>query len=133
MMALSLRQPWAWMVVHGRKRIENRRWSTRFRGLFLIHAARGMTRAEYDDAVAFASYVAPDLVVPETASLERGGLVGRARLVDVVAPCGTPCAHPWHMPAQFGFVLADVEPLAFRPLRGMLGFFEASDLAPEPT
>jgi hypothetical protein len=43
MKALSLRQPWAHMVVHGPKHIENRRWNTSFRGEFLIHAAKGCT------------------------------------------------------------------------------------------
>src|SRR6516164_1264126 len=38
--ALSLKQPWATLLVHGRKTIEVRRWATRRRGLLLIHAAR---------------------------------------------------------------------------------------------
>jgi hypothetical protein len=139
--ALSLRQPWAWMVVHGGKTIENRRWNTARRGPVLIHAAKGMTRAEYDDAVDFAADVNPELVVPPRADLLFGGIVGRARIVGVHAPCtkakpageavdlfahlfgGEECEHPWHMPAQFGFVLADVEPLRFRPWKGELGFF----------
>jgi hypothetical protein len=125
MKVLSLRQPWAWMVVAGGKNIENRRWNTRFRGEFLIHAAKGMTRKEYEDAVYFARTVSPFLIVPAFGDLERGGLVGRARLVDVIAPCSAekPCAHPWHMPAQFGFVLDGVERLDFVPMRGQQGFF----------
>ena len=39
MKCLSLRQPWAWAVVHAGKSVENRRWNTNFRGEFLIHAA----------------------------------------------------------------------------------------------
>ena len=38
--ALSLKQPWAALVVHGRKTIEIRRWSTRRRGRILIHASQ---------------------------------------------------------------------------------------------
>lgn len=130
MKVLSLRQPWAWMVVAGGKNIENRRWNTRFRGEFLIHAAKGMTREEYEDAVAFAREVNPFMVPPRIGEVQRGGIVGRARLVDVIPPCGEdslfykPCSHPWHMPAQYGFVLADVERLDFVPMRGELGFFE---------
>ncbi len=30
--ALSLKQPWAWLVVKGYKDIENRSWSTNHRG-----------------------------------------------------------------------------------------------------
>lgn len=43
MKALSIRQPWAWLILHGGKDIENRSWNTNFRGRFLIHAAAGMT------------------------------------------------------------------------------------------
>ena len=40
---LSIRQPWAWLVAHGWKNIENRTWQTNYRGRLLIHAAGGMT------------------------------------------------------------------------------------------
>lgn len=133
--ALSLRQPWAWLVVHGGKGIENRRWNTKYRGDFLVHAAKGMTHDEYDDAADFAACVEPDLVLPKFELLERGGIVGRARLVDVIDPCRVPplastCSHPWHMPEQYGFVLDNVGTLSFRPLRGALGFFKVSPMLP---
>jgi hypothetical protein len=38
-LALSLKQPWAALLVSGRKTIEVRRWTTQFRGELLIHAA----------------------------------------------------------------------------------------------
>ncbi len=134
MKALSLRQPWAWMVVHGGKHIENRRWNTQRRGPFLIHAAKGMTREEYAGAVAFAKLAMPALVVPPATTLERGGIIGCATLVAVLPPCllacdvdedvWCRCGQPWHMGEQFGFVLEAVVPLPFRALRGELGFFE---------
>lgn len=37
--ALSLWQPWAGLVVLGEKEWETRSWPTRFRGLFMVHAA----------------------------------------------------------------------------------------------
>ncbi len=139
MKALSLRQPWAWAVVHGGKTIESRRWTTRFRGPFLIHAAKGMTRTEYLEATDFildAKGLRWDSdFVPMGSTLERGGIIGRARLVDVVPPCvpvefvGGECAcarAPWHMGRQYGFVLEDVEPLPFFACRGELGFFEVA-------
>ena len=46
---LSVRQPWAWLIVHGHKPLENRSWATSYRGPLLIHAAKGMTRAECVD------------------------------------------------------------------------------------
>ena len=49
--ALSIRQPWAWMILNAGKDIENRSWQTDYRGRFLIHAAKGMTQDEYEKLV----------------------------------------------------------------------------------
>ncbi len=40
--AISIRQPWAWLVVNGYKDIENRDWKTDYRGRILIHVGRQM-------------------------------------------------------------------------------------------
>ena len=32
MKALSIRQPWSWLILHGGKDIENRSWRTNVRG-----------------------------------------------------------------------------------------------------
>jgi len=40
MKALSLKQPFAELILQGRKRIELRKWNTKFRGKFLIHASK---------------------------------------------------------------------------------------------
>ena len=40
MKVLSLKQPWAQLVVEGKKKIELRKWNTHFRGKFLIHASK---------------------------------------------------------------------------------------------
>jgi hypothetical protein len=138
MHALSLRQPWAALVLFYRKWIENRHWNTSFRGEFLIHAAKGMTRLEFDEALSFARPILGDQCPTEAvlrAQLEFGGIVGRARLVGVVPPqisLSLVDDYPpgidrrWHMPEQYGFVLTDVAPVPFRPYRGQLNFFEVA-------
>ena len=40
MKTLSVRQPWAWLIVYGGKDIENRSWRTPYRGPLLIHAGK---------------------------------------------------------------------------------------------
>ena len=40
MKCLSLKQPFAELLASGKKTIELRKWNTRFRGRFLIHACR---------------------------------------------------------------------------------------------
>lgn len=123
MKALTLRQPWAWMVVHGGKLIENRTWNTSFRGRFLIHAAKGMTTAEYVEAELFGLSVNPKMRLPTARDLRFGGIVGMAAIEGVQEPDEWEPGD-WHMSGQYGFLLRDVRPLPFVPCRGMLGFWE---------
>ncbi len=136
MKALSIRQPWAHAILHAGKRIENRVWRPSFRGEFLIHASSACGRSEMKAALWSIQEVLkhPDararvrgpLVASDLVEAPRGGIVGRARLVDVIEPIANP-SDPWHVPWHFGLVLEDVEPLPFRPLRGGLGFFEVRE------
>lgn len=131
MKALSIRQPWAWLIVQGHKPLENRTWSTNFRGPMLIHASQGMTQQEYEDVHRFLlskerlQHLAA--IIPAPASLERGGIVGSAELTACVSESDS----PWYMGA-YGFMLRNARPLPFRPYRGALQFFEvpAEDSAP---
>jgi len=143
MIVLSLRQPWAHVVVHLGKDIENRRWDTQLRGDFLIHASKGMTKNEYYSCLEFCRDVDPTIMsrFPLLKALPRGGIIGAARLVDVIPPCSAcvcepdtgrvlkPCGvkHGWHMPAQYGFRLQNIRPSpVFVPCTGHLGFFNAT-------
>ncbi|HHY88739.1 MAG TPA: ASCH domain-containing protein, partial [Chloroflexi bacterium] len=51
MKALSVRQPWAWLIAQGYKTVENRTWATNYRGPLLIHAGKkpDLTRSELDE------------------------------------------------------------------------------------
>jgi hypothetical protein len=40
--AISIRQPWAWLIVNGYKDIENRIWAAKLRGPVLIHAGQSL-------------------------------------------------------------------------------------------
>ncbi|POR52810.1 ASCH domain-containing protein [Paraburkholderia eburnea] len=128
MKALSIRQPWAWLIVNGHKDIENRTWPTRFRGRVLIHAGKGMTRAEYDDALATALHVGYREYFPTRDQLQRGGIVGIATMTECIEPASR--TSPWHMNGQFGFQLAYAKPIPFVECKGMLGFFDVpTDIA----
>jgi hypothetical protein len=120
MKALSIRQPWAWLIVNGFKPVENRDWSTRFRGRFLIHASKGMTRLEYADTREFAEGLG--VTIPPFEELERGGIVGVATLNTCVASSDS----PWFF-GDYGFVLESAQALPFTPFKGQLGFFEIPD------
>jgi hypothetical protein len=72
--ALSLKQPWAALLAHGRKTIEIRKWSTQRRGPILIHASRTV-----DDRAEAWQHVSDD--IKPTAEL-LGGIIGVANLMD---------------------------------------------------
>ncbi|MCK4553277.1 ASCH domain-containing protein [Candidatus Pacearchaeota archaeon] len=69
MKTLSIKQPWAELILQARKKIEIRKWNTKFRGEFLIHSSK----------------------IPDEASmkkfgfknLQNGFIVGKAELIDV--------------------------------------------------
>lgn len=124
--ALSIRQPWAWLIVNRFKPIENRTWSTPFRGPLAIHAGKVLKPDDYAAAMLFIeTFVNPALVhqVPDMDELPLGGLVGVARLVD----CVRESESSWFTGADtddgHGFVLADARPIDFIPFKGRLGFF----------
>lgn len=119
MMALSIRQPWAWLIIHGGKDIENRDWPTQKRGRILVHAGKGMTRADYDDACAFAYRCGlNNNLIPLPEDLPRGGIVGSIEIVN----CVERSPSPWFQ-GRYGFVLRRPQGLPFTPWRGQLGFF----------
>jgi len=128
--ALSIRQPWAWAILHAGKDIENRDWKdynrdAKFRGEFLIHASSGMTKREYEEFVWLTDQelkLADSAAVPAFDALLRGGFVGRARVADAVRRH----ASPWFF-GPLGLVITDAKPGPFTPFKGMLGFFDVPD------
>jgi hypothetical protein len=119
MLALSVRQPWAWLILHRTKDIENRDWPTRFRGRVLLHAGKGMTRDEFDSAALFSFGRTGPARLPTMDALQRGGIVGSVEIVDCVSRSDS-C---WFV-GRYGFVLRNPVALPFTPWRGQLGFFD---------
>lgn len=122
MIALSIRQPWAWLILNAGKDIENRDWPTDRRGRFLIHASKGMTQDEYISGALTLRDIRQDIELPPFEKLQRGGIVGSVELVN----CVSDNQSPWFF-GDFGFVLRDPQPLAFAPFKGRLGFFDVPE------
>src|SRR5690242_9185108 len=75
--AISVKQPWAALLVAGVKTVEVRTWGTRLRGRVLIHAAKTADpRAE-----GWALLTTPEL---KALALLRGGAIGSAELTACV-------------------------------------------------
>jgi hypothetical protein len=119
MIALSIRQPWASLILQAGKDIENRDWPTKYRGRILMHAAKCCTRMEFEDALEFAEDCIQRPITADLATIPRGGIVGSVEIVD----CVTDSESPWFV-GRYGFVLRDPKPLPFTPWKGQLGFFD---------
>lgn len=114
MKALSIRQPWAWLIVAGHKDVENRTWTSSFRGRFLIHTGKTFDHDGY-------KWVLSEMGValPDPSEFERGGIVGEAEMID----CVTRHNSPWFS-GPYGFVLNNARRRPFVPMSGKLGFFD---------
>lgn len=119
--ALSVRQPWAWAIIHAGKDIENRSWQAinhglAKRGRIAVHAAKGLTRDEYAEAYDFMRGIG--VICPPPAALERGGIIGSVEVIDVVKASDS----GWFFGPR-GLVLRDPVPCEFVPAIGALGYF----------
>lgn len=125
MKALSINQPWAWLIVNGHKSVENRDWDTRYRGEFLIHAGKNFD----EEALWFIEDNFPDIELPkgEDWTCMMGGVVGKARLINTVhiRDQHLICKRdkPWFF-GEYGFMLDGAESCELKPCKGALGFFE---------
>lgn len=133
---LSIRQPWVHWILSGQKNIENRTWDTKHRGLFLIHAAKGMTNDEFvksGDTVrrALTLQGKPHMpVYPNRSLMKFGGIVGACILKGVWEPGRYMAPIPWYNQDGYGFKLENVVELPFRELKGQLNFFNV-EITPE--
>src|SRR5215207_9203094 len=105
--ALTIRQPRAWAVVAGHKDVENRSWSTPFRGTIAIHAGYAEDLEAYTELVAERGR---ELVIPPYELMTRGAIVGVVDLVD----CVESHSSSW-FEGPYGFVLANAKMLE-RPI-----------------
>jgi hypothetical protein len=107
--ALSIRQPWAALIVSGYKLVENRTWDTRWRGTLAVHAGK---KTDPNGLVAASDFgLSFDLPMPT-------GYLGIAELVDVHWSEDGSCCGPWAEPGVYHWCLSNPRPLP-EPLPGL--------------
>lgn len=76
MKVLTIKQPWATLIMQGDKRFEFRSWQTKYRGDLLIHAGKGIDK----EAIKRLAKYLPD-------EIPLGKILGKVILVDCVKMC----------------------------------------------
>jgi len=86
MQALSIRQPCAWLIVNGYKDIENRTWSTDFRGRVFLHARKRVKQGDFPEE---RDYIRESSInIP--GELPLGAIVGEVMFLDCVDSSSSP-------------------------------------------
>jgi ASCH domain len=110
--ALTVRQPWAWAIIHAGKDIENRSWTNKYAtGTIAVHAGSGLDPLDR---------LPRGVKRPGGDDLVRGAIIGVVDIVGVVDD------HPskWFR-GPLGWVLRNPRPLPRSiPCAGRLGLWE---------
>lgn len=73
MKVLTIKQPWATLIMQGNKRFEFRSWQTKYRGDLLIHAGKGIDK---EAIKRLEKYIPKDM--------PTGKILGKVTLVDCI-------------------------------------------------
>jgi hypothetical protein len=110
--AMTLRQPWAWLVIRGIKNIENRGRRFHYRGRIAVHASKTLRNEEYEAACK--KYGRP---IPKK-KLKLGRTIGTVEIADLV---GSHRSKWFSRP--YGLALAKPRPCKFVHLSGQFGLW----------
>jgi len=136
MKVLTVKNPWAYLIIFGGKDIENRIRKTNYRGRIAIHCSKNSDKLAYwgyggDDPVLKKAF---EEVKEKRAEIEKlnGHIIGTVELYNCSYPALTIIANdsPWvEMEAAWNWWLKKPEPLA-EPVkaRGMLGLWDYEGL-----
>ncbi len=129
-LAISVRQPWAWAILHAGKCIENRVWNTKYRGELYIHASAQLWQREYLETrnwILERGLVQPS-DFPKHEDFVFGAVIGKTRILDVresprkigarTKPAHSKRLLSWEEPGGYSMVIAPAQPTIVVPCHG---------------
>jgi len=124
MKALSVKLPWAWLLIHGGKDIENRNWFNQHKGETAIHCSATVSPSEYEACERFLAERGIRVALPSIDALKAlaGKIIGTVEITGYVKQ-----SHSRWFVGRFGFVCT--KPRAIKTAiqaKGSLGFWEVS-------
>lgn len=118
MKAISVKQPWASLIIEGIKDIENRNWQAYYRGRLYIHTGKGFDL----QGAELVSKLYPEYKkIVERSKRLRGGIIGHVHLLDCVTSHNSSWFH-----GEYGFVFVSPKKIPFHSMKGQLGLFDFS-------
>lgn len=132
MKALTICEPFATLIARGAKRVENRTWSTSYRGPLYIHAGKSKDWLNLDPTGKFDS----EYKIP-LSQMSFGAVIAIAKMTDCVHIERIGQEHirkkyPWlenheHAEGPWCFILESVNCIGPWPWRGAQGMFDIDD------
>ncbi len=123
MKALTIKQPWAQLIMGGGKDIENRGWPTSLRGRVAVHSSKKLDRGEIESACYAMGLWIPKfsarIFTAEALTYPTGAILGTVEIVDCVRKSDS----PWFC-GEYGFVLVNPVRCTPIPINGALSFWE---------
>ena len=123
---LTVRQPWAGLIMLGIKNIENRTWTTQYRGKLIIQASAQM----YDTDWMSARYTCRKLNIkfPDGDMMlgKTGELLGAVTLTKILPALNTgEVGADWQIEMNYGWVLENPLPFPVTiQVKGKLGLWD---------
>lgn len=132
MKAITIKQPWASLIVAGLKDIENRSWKTNFRGRVLIHAGKTVSKNGWREMNQKQIDVAANskMVGAKFNELPFGAIIGSVEIVD----CVKNHTSLWAIDGDWNWVLANpvMFPEPITDVKGKLSFWDYDGELPQP-
>lgn len=119
MKALTVCQPYAWALIHGPKRIENRKRCTWHRGRLAIHAGQSSSW--------WTLVLADGTPVPPKDQLVWGSIIGHVELVDCLRVTDPRLAPSPFAQGPWCWITRDPVPMIPIPCRGYPWLFDVPD------
>ncbi len=126
MKALTVKNPYAWLIASGIKDVENRSWKTNFRGRIYIHSA-ATHLSHKDTSLHFTTnqWMSLDPEIQNNCLLElfpKSSIIGEVDIVDCIKESGK----VWGLENNFHWILENAELYnePIKNIKGKLSFWE---------
>jgi hypothetical protein len=120
--ALTLHRPWPALILHAGKNVENRGWSTSYRGPVLLHSGKQWDSSPFS----LWSSATPSVPkgIPRSPDEHPLGIVGVVNIVGMCEPVSRCQCGPWAIRGEHHWKLASARALPeVVPCRGRQGLW----------